>query len=587
MRSWCDAVSRAPRASGGVDRRGPRPHLWNCRDQAGHGDRSGYAAPRDRGGRGGVVGVARCPQADRGARGVHATRTRGSRGVDASTPWRLPAGSPMCCCTTVLVRSWRSMWVYGQLVWKPRPTTACHVHDRTNVRSIDAETIGGPVDSSSPIFPSSPSKLVLPVLVACVNEGADLVPMVKPQFEVGKDRVGAGGVVRDPELRVGAVLEVAEAAAALGLQTLGAVASPLPGPSGNVEYFLWLRRATRPRTPTRRKVRAARFGTSRRWFVAQSRKVRSDARGLARRGGPPDTAGGALRATRHHRYRPQGCGNLRARGDRAAPAGQRGRPLLGGERRRRSGRSCRHRRAGGAGRRRGLRDGHRPRWRRQLPACRRTRSVGGCARARYQSRPDRVPRRGGSRAPRGGDGSGGPPRVSDRASDDARRPGPDRGQDRPARLGLERGKHREPFASGRSRSRTGGRRPSGLGIRVRRGADRYTHRVHRLRVLGRRAHRVARTRSAAGDPEQCARTVRASPRHESESIVAVETVADSHDGLVFCDGRRTLELPAGARVEVVRGKDPIRWVRLDSAPFADRMVRKFELPVTGWRGRKR
>lgn len=72
-----------------------------------------------------------------------------------------------------------------------------------------------------------------------------------------------------------------------------------------------------------------------------------------------------------------------------------------------------------------------------------------------------------------------------------------------------------------------------------------------------------------------------------ESIIAVETVADSHDGLVFCDGRRTLELPAGGRVEVVRGKDPIRWVRLDSAPFADRMVTKFELPVTGWRGRKR
>ncbi|QBJ94696.1 NAD kinase [Rhodococcus sp. ABRD24] len=72
-----------------------------------------------------------------------------------------------------------------------------------------------------------------------------------------------------------------------------------------------------------------------------------------------------------------------------------------------------------------------------------------------------------------------------------------------------------------------------------------------------------------------------------ESIVAVETAAGSHDGLVFCDGRRTLELPAGGRVEVVRGRDPIRWVRLDSAPFADRMVRKFELPVTGWRGRKR
>ncbi|ORC16282.1 NAD kinase [Rhodococcus qingshengii] len=70
------------------------------------------------------------------------------------------------------------------------------------------------------------------------------------------------------------------------------------------------------------------------------------------------------------------------------------------------------------------------------------------------------------------------------------------------------------------------------------------------------------------------------------SIIAVETVAGSHDGLVFCDGRRTLELPAGARVEIVRGATPVKWVRLDSAPFADRMVRKFELPVTGWRGRK-
>lgn len=71
-----------------------------------------------------------------------------------------------------------------------------------------------------------------------------------------------------------------------------------------------------------------------------------------------------------------------------------------------------------------------------------------------------------------------------------------------------------------------------------------------------------------------------------ESIVAVETLAGGHDGVVFCDGRRTLDVPAGARLEVVRGRNPVRWVRLDSAPFADRMVRKFELPVKGWRGRK-
>ncbi len=71
-----------------------------------------------------------------------------------------------------------------------------------------------------------------------------------------------------------------------------------------------------------------------------------------------------------------------------------------------------------------------------------------------------------------------------------------------------------------------------------------------------------------------------------ESLIAVETVAGGHDGLVFCDGSRTLALPAGGRVEVVRGANSVKWIRLDSAPFADRMVRKFELPVKGWRGRK-
>jgi 23S rRNA (cytidine1920-2'-O)/16S rRNA (cytidine1409-2'-O)-methyltransferase len=82
---------------------------------------------------------------------------------------------------------------------------------------------------------------VLPALVSCASDDADIVPMVKPQFEVGKNRVGAGGVVSDPQLRVGAVLAVAGRAAELRWHTVGATASPLPGPSGNVEYFLHLR----------------------------------------------------------------------------------------------------------------------------------------------------------------------------------------------------------------------------------------------------------------------------------------------------------------------------------------------------------
>lgn len=130
---------------------------------------------------------------------------------------------------------------YGQLVWKLQSDDRVHVHDRTNVRTLDVVTIGGPVDLVVADLSFISLALVLPALAGCVVPGADLVPMVKPQFEVGKDRVGAGGVVRDPGLRAEVVHDVSRAAAALGLRTRGAVASPLPGPSGNVEYFLWLR----------------------------------------------------------------------------------------------------------------------------------------------------------------------------------------------------------------------------------------------------------------------------------------------------------------------------------------------------------
>jgi len=90
---------------------------------------------------------------------------------------------------------------------------------------------------------------VLPALVECTAPDADLLPMVKPQFEVGRARLGHGGVVRDPGLRAEAVIEVANAAAALGLGTAGVVQSRLPGPAGNVEFFLWLRRDAPPVDP--------------------------------------------------------------------------------------------------------------------------------------------------------------------------------------------------------------------------------------------------------------------------------------------------------------------------------------------------
>jgi 23S rRNA (cytidine1920-2'-O)/16S rRNA (cytidine1409-2'-O)-methyltransferase len=87
---------------------------------------------------------------------------------------------------------------------------------------------------------------VLPALAACAAPDADFVLLVKPQFEVGKGNVGAGGVVRDQAQRAATVVSVAAAAAAIGLGVRGVAASPLPGPAGNVEYFLWLRSGAPP-----------------------------------------------------------------------------------------------------------------------------------------------------------------------------------------------------------------------------------------------------------------------------------------------------------------------------------------------------
>jgi 23S rRNA (cytidine1920-2'-O)/16S rRNA (cytidine1409-2'-O)-methyltransferase len=130
---------------------------------------------------------------------------------------------------------------YGQLAWSLRNDDRVTVHERTNVRELTADVIGGSVDLVVADLSFISLATVLPALTACASDDADIVPMVKPQFEVGKDRVGAGGVVSDPQLRAEAVLAVARRAGELQWQTVGVTASPLPGPSGNVEYFLRLR----------------------------------------------------------------------------------------------------------------------------------------------------------------------------------------------------------------------------------------------------------------------------------------------------------------------------------------------------------
>jgi 23S rRNA (cytidine1920-2'-O)/16S rRNA (cytidine1409-2'-O)-methyltransferase len=130
---------------------------------------------------------------------------------------------------------------YGQLAWSLQSDDRVVVHDRTNIRELTLDLVGEPVDLVVGDLSFISLELVLDPLISVTSPGGELALMVKPQFEVGKDRVGKGGVVRDLALRAEAVTAVADAAARRGWGAVAVTTSPLPGPSGNVEFFLLLR----------------------------------------------------------------------------------------------------------------------------------------------------------------------------------------------------------------------------------------------------------------------------------------------------------------------------------------------------------
>jgi 23S rRNA (cytidine1920-2'-O)/16S rRNA (cytidine1409-2'-O)-methyltransferase len=160
----------------------------------------------------------------------------------------LDAGASTGGFTDVLLRNGAAEVVavdvgYGQLAWSLRSDSRVTVLDRTNVRTLTPRLIGGAAALTVADLSFISLPIVLPALTACTLPDGDLLPMVKPQFEVGRERLGSGGVVRDPQHRADAVVRVAHRAAELGWRARGVARSPLPGPSGNVEFFLWLRRA--------------------------------------------------------------------------------------------------------------------------------------------------------------------------------------------------------------------------------------------------------------------------------------------------------------------------------------------------------
>ena len=167
--------------------------------------------------------------------------------IDVNGKTALDAGASTGGFTDVLLKRGVKKVVavdvgYGQLAWELQKDERVKILDRVNVRNLTAAQVGEEIELVVADLSFISLKLVLPALISVAKESADFLVMVKPQFEVGKEKLGAGGVVRDVHLRKEAVVAVADAAFALSLGTLGVVASPLPGPSGNVEYFLWLRK---------------------------------------------------------------------------------------------------------------------------------------------------------------------------------------------------------------------------------------------------------------------------------------------------------------------------------------------------------
>lgn len=156
----------------------------------------------------------------------------------------LDAGASTGGFTDVLLREGAAQVVavdvgYGQLRWELQQDPRVQVHDRTNIRYLTLEKIGEPVDLVVSDLSFISLTLVLEALSRCASPQAEMLLMVKPQFEIGKEKVPSSGVVKNPDHHYQAIMQVVEVGLKLGLKIKAVEASPLPGPSGNIEFFIY------------------------------------------------------------------------------------------------------------------------------------------------------------------------------------------------------------------------------------------------------------------------------------------------------------------------------------------------------------
>lgn len=132
---------------------------------------------------------------------------------------------------------------YGQFAWKLRQDARVVNMERTNIRYVTPEQIGEPIDFASIDVSFISLKLVLPVAIKLLAEEGDLVALIKPQFEAGREQVGKKGVVRDSAVHFHVVQSVLAFARECGLHPAGLSFSPVKGPEGNIEYLAYLKKA--------------------------------------------------------------------------------------------------------------------------------------------------------------------------------------------------------------------------------------------------------------------------------------------------------------------------------------------------------
>jgi 23S rRNA (cytidine1920-2'-O)/16S rRNA (cytidine1409-2'-O)-methyltransferase len=148
----------------------------------------------------------------------------------------LQAGATRVACVDV---------AYGELDWRLREDPRVTVLERVNARRLSREQLPHAADLIVVDLSFIGLSKVLPAVVACAARRFDLLALVKPQFEVGRDRVGRGGVVRNPSDRLEALVSAGEAALHAGMSVQGYCSSGLPGPAGNLESFVWCTEAAR------------------------------------------------------------------------------------------------------------------------------------------------------------------------------------------------------------------------------------------------------------------------------------------------------------------------------------------------------